>query len=241
MQSGNQRSRISVRLIRNRAFYACLKADAASCWRPFSNATEACSPAYCRWVTANCPLYIKSQYIIDYLGRIRHHWFTPKNNEFWFVLRPSYPECALHKRGPKKDQNTKRDPANRWYTTVCGILAIIPTLFHSGFSYVLFMLAYILKTGHFPYIFLCVLYSIQARVAKSVAKTDFQKCPNPQTVDFTWFFGTSQPRGFIPTLLLQKKGAENQWQTERASKSRAFRLPLIIKEYRKKRDWRWCK
>jgi len=70
------------------------------------------------------------------------------------------------------------------------------------------------KTGHFPYIFLCVLYSIQARVAKSVAKsvakTDFQKCPNPQTVDFTWFFGTSQPRGFIPTLLLQKKGAENQ-------------------------------
>ena len=34
---------------------------------------------------------------------------------------------------------------------------------------------------------------------KSVAKTDFQKCPKPQTVDFTGFFGTSQPRGFIPT------------------------------------------
>jgi len=41
----------------------------------------------------------------------------------------------------------------------------------SGFSYLLFMVAYILKTGHFPYIFLCVLYSIQARVAKSVAIT----------------------------------------------------------------------
>ena len=40
-----------------------------------------------------------------------------------------------------------------------------------GFSYLLFILAYILKTGHFPYIFLRVLYSIQARVAKSVAIT----------------------------------------------------------------------